>query len=47
MTNQPLPVESPLSGFAWTWIAPFVVFAVAAVATWLLYRHFAGRGGDS
>ena len=47
MSNQPLPVESPLSGFVWTWIVPVIVFAIAALATWLLYRHFAGRGGDS
>lgn len=39
--NGPLPVESPLSGFFWTWIVPVVLFSIAAVATWMLYRHFA------
>ena len=42
--NQPLPVDSPLSGFVWTWVVPEVLFGVALVATWLLYRHFSRRG---
>ncbi len=42
--NESLPVGSPLGGFFWTWVVPVALFAVAAVATWLLYRHFAGRG---
>ncbi len=41
--NQPLPVTSPLSGAFWTWVVPPVLFLIALVATWLLYRHFAGR----
>lgn len=41
--NAPLPVESPLSGALWTWGVPILLFAVSAVATWLLYRHFASR----
>lgn len=43
--NGPLPVESPLGGFFWTWIVPVALFAIAFMATWLLYRHFAGKGG--
>jgi hypothetical protein len=42
--NQALPVDSPLSGVLWTWILPVLLFTIAFVATWLLYRHFAGRG---
>ncbi len=41
--TAPLPVSSPLSGFVWTWIVPVGLFGIAFVATWLLYRHFAGR----
>ena len=43
--TEPLPVGSPLHGFVWTWIVPAALFGVAAVATWLLYRHFSGKGG--
>lgn len=35
-------VASPLSeGLLWSWVVPAAVFALAAGATWLLYRHFA------
>ncbi len=44
--NQALPVTSPLSGVFWTWVVPVALFTVATVATWLLYRHFAGRRKD-
>nr|MEE4268846.1 hypothetical protein [Candidatus Krumholzibacteria bacterium] len=43
---QPLPAVSPLSGFFWTWVVPPVLFTIALVATWLLYRHFAGQKED-
>ena len=36
-----LPTEPILTGVLWTWVVPAVVFCVALVATWLLYRHFA------
>jgi len=42
--TEPLPAVSPLGGFFWTWVVPVALFALAAVATWLLYRHFARRG---
>ena len=45
--NGALPVDSPLSGVLWTWVVPAALFAVAFVATWLLYRHFASRKEDS
>lgn len=41
---DPLPAVSPLSGFFWTWIVPPALFVLTAVATWLLYRHFANKG---
>lgn len=44
--NHPLPVASPLSGFFWTWVVPVTLFAIAAVATWLLYRHFSGQTAE-
>jgi hypothetical protein len=36
----PLPAESPLQGFLWTWVAPVLLFLISAGATWLLYRRF-------
>lgn len=42
--NDPLPVGSPLSGVWWTWVVPVLLFAIALVATWLLYRHFSRQG---
>ena len=45
---EPLPVGSPLGGFLWTWVVPILLYALTAVATWLLYRHFANqKPGDS
>ncbi|MDH3215153.1 MAG: hypothetical protein OEN01_02545 [Candidatus Krumholzibacteria bacterium] len=45
--NEALPVSSTLSGVLWTWVVPVLLFAIAFVATWLLYRHFANRDEDS
>jgi len=37
-------MASPLAeGLLWSWLVPVALFAVALVATWLLYRSFAGR----
>lgn len=44
--HEALPAVSPLTGFFWTWIMPPALFALTAVATWLLYRHFADKNGD-
>ena len=41
MSLQPLPAESPISGAFWTLIVPGLLFAVAFLATFLLYRRFA------
>ena len=46
MNFEALPVDSPLSGFLWTWIVPVGLFAISFAATWLLYRHFANRKTD-
>lgn len=35
-----LPAEPLAGSLLWTWILPLVVFAIAAGATWALYRHF-------
>jgi len=44
--NEALPATSPLGGIFWSWVVPAVLFGIAFVATWLLYRHFARRGQD-
>ncbi len=40
---QPLPADPPLHGFFWSMVVPVLLFAVAASATWLLYRRFSRR----
>lgn len=45
--QAPLPAEPPIGGPVWTIVVPAALFLVSLVATFLLYRHFAGReGGD-
>jgi len=34
---------SPLSGPLWAYVIPSLLFLIALLATWALYRHFAGR----
>ena len=47
MTFESLPAEPPIGGPFWTVVVPAILFSIAFVATWLLYRHFAGKpGGD-
>jgi len=46
MSLQPLPVEPPISGVLWTLVIPALLFAIAFLATFLLYRRFA-RQEDS
>jgi len=41
-----LPDTTPLTGAFWTWGVPPILFGLALLATWLLYRHFANKGGD-
>ena len=36
-----LPVESPIGGPIWTLVVPALLFSVAFLATYLLYRRFA------
>ena len=38
------PFEVNFGLFFWTWIVPAALFGIALAATWLLYRHFAGKG---
>ncbi len=42
----PLPAQPPIEGPLWSVVVPALLFVVAFAATWLLYRHFAGKGGD-
>lgn len=42
---KPLPAAPPIGGPLWSVVVPAVLFLVAAAATWLLYRHFARKGG--
>ena len=48
--TAPLPAASPIGGPFWTWIVPPVLFGLALLATWGLYRRFsrqpAGDDGD-
>ena len=44
MSYEAFPVGSPLSGFFWVWVVPVLLFGISFAATWLLYRHFAGKG---
>jgi len=42
---EPLPVGPPIGGVLWSIVVPAILLAVAAAATVMLYRHFAGRVG--
>lgn len=39
----PLPAETPIGGPLWSYVIPAVLLAIAALGTFMLYRHFAGR----
>lgn len=41
----PLPASPPLSGLLWSVIVPTLLFAVAALATYLLYQRFSAEAG--
>jgi len=43
----PIPAAPPIGGILWSLVVPALLFAFTFVATWLLYRHFAGKGGGS
>lgn len=40
---DPLPADPPFGGAMWSHVIPAILFAIAFGATFLLYRHFAGR----
>lgn len=47
MTIESIPAAPPIGGPFWTLVVPGILFSIAFVATFLLYRHFAGKpGGD-
>lgn len=39
----PIPAEPPIGGVLWSLVVPGLLFLVAFCATFLLYRHYAGR----
>jgi hypothetical protein len=43
---QPIPATPPISGPFWTLVVPALLFAVALVATWLLYRRFSREAAN-
>lgn len=40
---EPLPAAVPIGGPFWTWVVPPLLFAVAFLATWGLYRRFSSQ----
>ena len=40
---EPIPAASPISGPFWTWVVPILLFGVAFMATWALYRRFSSQ----
>ena len=38
-----IPAASPIGGPLWTWVVPPLLFAVAFLATWALYRRFSSQ----
>lgn len=46
LATAQLPDVAPISGFFWTWVVPPVLFGIALAATFMLYRHFAGKKQD-
>jgi hypothetical protein len=45
--TAPIPADPPIGGPLWSYVVPAVLFGIAFVATWLLYRRFSrdGQGG--
>ena len=41
---SPIPAQPPIGGTLWSVIVPAALLLFTFVATYLLYRHFAGRG---
>jgi hypothetical protein len=39
----PLPAETPIGGPLWSYVIPAALLAIAALGTFMLYRHFAAR----
>jgi hypothetical protein len=36
-------MSPPIDGPLWTWVVPIALFGIAFMATFMLYRHFAGK----
>ena len=44
-TRAPLPVGPPISGPLWTIVIPAILLLVSVAGTWMLWDHFANKGG--
>ena len=42
----PIPAESPIAGPLWTLVVPAILFLIAFLATWGLYRRFSREAGE-
>ena len=42
---EALPAPRVEGGLLWSTVVPALLFLVAFLATWMLYRHFAGKPG--
>lgn len=43
---EALATEPVLQGVFWSWVVPALLFLIAFVATWMLYRHFSNAPED-
>lgn len=43
----PIPAEPPIGGPLWSVVVPGLLFLVSLTATYLLYRHFAGKDPEA
>jgi hypothetical protein len=42
----PIPAEPPIAGVLWSVVIPALLLTTTVLATYLLYRHFAGQDAD-
>ena len=45
-TLAPLPASPPIGGWVWLYLIPAALLGTAFLATWGLYRRFAGKEED-
>jgi len=44
--TTPIPADPPIGGALWEIVVPALLLAFSSLATWLLYRHFAGAASE-